>query len=104
MPMLSQLGRVELVDKENKKARVGDLMIDLFADDYPPVTHLLFTAATKHPAVLPWDQVEKIALAQKQIRVSSLRRAQTISDKELKKAVLLRRDILDAMVLDLQNR
>ena len=102
--MLSQLGRVELVDKENKKVRMDDLLIDLFAGDYPPVMHLLFTAETNRPAVLPWESVEQIALPQKQIRVSSLNQARTISDEELKKAVLLRRDILDAMVLDLQNR
>ncbi len=30
MPTLSQLGRIELIDKENNKARLADLMIDLF--------------------------------------------------------------------------
>jgi CBS domain-containing protein len=104
MPMLSQLGRVELVDKDNNKARVDDLVIDLFADDYPPVTALLFTAETNRTVVLPWEAVEHISLPQKQFRVSSLNQARPISDEQLKKAVLLKRDILDAMVLDLQNR
>jgi len=102
--MLSQLGRVELVDKDNNKARVDDLVIDLFADDYPPVTALLFTAETNRTVVLPWEAVEHISLPQKQFRVSSLNQARPISDEQLKKAVLLKRDILDAMVLDLQNR
>lgn len=104
MPMLSQLRRVELVDNENKKARMDDLLIDLFAGDYPPVTHLLFTTETSDTLVLPWEAVEHISLPQNQIRVSSLNQAQPISDEEVKKAVLLTRDILDAMVLDLQNR
>jgi len=51
-----------------------------------------------------WDAVQSINWKNKQIKVSDLTRAEEVSTKPSKDYVLLGREILDALLLDLQNR
>jgi CBS domain-containing protein len=105
MVMLSKLRRFELVDGEGRRARLADLAVALLEGDYPPVTHLFFFSQAKKQLMrLPWDAVEKFDEHASQIHVADLEAAQQVSLDALDHDVLLHHDILDALVLDLQNR
>ena len=54
--------------------------------------------------MLPWHAVKGIDWRRAQINVSSFESAQSVTEQSLRKVVLLRRDVLDALVLDLHNR
>jgi magnesium transporter len=105
MVMLSKLRRFRVVDDEGRGARLADLAVALLDGDYPPVTHLFFFSQAKKQLMrLPWEAVEKFDSHASQIRVANLDEAEEVSLDALDHDVLLRHDILDALVLDLQNR
>jgi len=100
MVMLTELLRFELRDAQERRARLADLCIALLDDDYPPVTHILFYDNGELKQI-DWSDVAEIAERQKQIRVGDLANARVI---EAETDVLLRRDIMDALILDLLGR
>jgi hypothetical protein len=51
--------------------------------------------------MLPWHDVNGIDWRQAQINVINFDSAQTVTEESLQREVLLRRDVLDALVLDL---
>ncbi len=104
MVMLSRLRRFELVDTQHRRAKLTDLAVALLEDDYPPVTRLLFRKPDKSEWSLPWSEVEQIDARACQIKVKDLEQAQSIAPDAPKKDVLLAHGIIDALVLDLQNR
>src|SRR5919199_57521 len=57
MVMLSELRRLRLVDNQRRDARLVDLVVDLSAGDYPPVTHVLFKSARGKQMAPAWGAV-----------------------------------------------
>jgi magnesium transporter len=104
MVMFSQLRRFDLADDEGRRASLMDLAVSLLGDDYPPVTRLFFLDSARKKRSLAWDQVSDIDLKARRINVRDLNEAQRESTNSIAKEVLLGDDILDALVLDLQNR
>jgi magnesium transporter len=104
MVMLSQLRRFKLADEQGRQASLVDLSVALLDGDYPPVTNLFFLNDKNKKQWLPWDQVQKIDLKGRQISVQDLKASKPLVAGSLGKDVLLGGDILDALVLDLQNR
>jgi len=103
MVMLSQLRRFDLTDDHGRRARLSDLSVDILDGDYPTVTRLYFQKA-KQTNSLAWEDVEAIDWPNRTIKVASLNEAQRESAKSLAGQVLLNDGILDALILDLQNR
>ena len=65
----------------------------------------VFISPTKTPeAFYSWEKVSAIDWEERAIKVSDLGEADKESKESMAKAVLLRAGILDALVLDLQNR
>ncbi|HEY3477032.1 MAG TPA: CBS domain-containing protein, partial [Anaerolineales bacterium] len=79
-----------------------DLVVSQLDTDYPFVTHLVYRRPDRSRGVLPWGAVEAIERANHQIRVKGY--AQTQDTEALGQAVWLRRDVLDALIINLQNR
>ncbi|MDQ3815023.1 MAG: CBS domain-containing protein [Armatimonadota bacterium] len=103
MAMLSQLRRLTLLDERQRRAPLRDLAVALLEGDYPPVTHLVFQNAEKQDVALPWQDVQSIDWQARQIQVADLAAAEP-SRQALREEVLLHRDILDALIIDIQNR
>jgi CBS domain-containing protein len=102
MVMLSELMRYRVIDGRGETTRLTDLAIRQLDTDYPPVTDLIYRQNQHAQGVLPWSAVERIDRAHRQIRVSDYRGARAI--ESLGQAVMLRSEVLDALILDLQNR
>jgi magnesium transporter len=102
MVMFSQLHEFHVRDENGAEARLHDLVVDLSAHDYPPVTRIVFRQ--HHRAHLHWDAVCRIDWRNHRINVRDLSKATRLADEPLEKAVLLDRDVLDALLLDLVNR
>lgn len=104
MVMLSRLRRFNVVDNHKPQAKLVDLAVDLLNGDYPPVTRLFFYDSDKQYTTLPWKSVEVIDWQTCEIKVSDLDAGQPTTPQSPKGDVLLNHDILDALILDLQNR
>lgn len=110
MPLLSNLLRFHVVDAEMRTARLDDLVIDLNANTYPPVTYLLYrlplpgSLGQNETRLLNWKNVSAIDRRAKAIRVDELEQGRLPEQDWLEKAILLKRDILDALMLDLHER
>lgn len=101
MVMLTQALRYNITDRSGRTARVADLCIDLLEDDYPPVTHIMF----RHEGKLrqeEWRNVSDFDWTNGRITVENIGSSEEQDDED--KHVLLVRDIMDALVLDLLGR
>ncbi|HEX8921454.1 MAG TPA: CBS domain-containing protein [Pyrinomonadaceae bacterium] len=104
MVMLSKLRRFILIDSRGRQARLQDFSVALLDGDYPPVTHLFFLNENKQQVRLPWEAVENIDWDACLIKVADIDQAQVATPDSPKEDVLIHHDILDALILDLQNR
>lgn len=104
MVMLSQLRRFEIQDEHGRQASLKDLSVALFDGDHPPVTRVFFVNSKNQTHSLPWENVRSIDWSVRQIKVADLKEARRESADSMAKEVLLADGILDALVLDLQNR
>ena len=101
MVMLTQILRYDVSDRAGRSARVADLCIDLLEEDYPTVTHILFD----HGGKLCQEELSNVAefdWANKRILMEDLDHCEEQNEED--KHVLLVRDIMDALVLDLLGR
>lgn len=103
MVMLSKLGRFEIKEVGERCERLADLSVALLDSDYPLVNYLFYKSDTKFMR-LSWDAVHSINWKNKQIQVSDFSLAEETSLEPNKDYVLLKHEILDALLLDLQNR
>jgi CBS domain-containing protein len=103
MFMLSELSRFRVADGRGAHARLDDLAVALLEGDHPPVTLVLYTGDDRHQRALKWEAV-KVERERKEIKVEDLGAGREVAPDSLKDEVLLTRDVLDALVLDLQNR
>ena len=99
MVMLTEALRFDITDERGQRAKLTDLCIALLEDDYPPVTHILFSQGNELRQI-DWTEVSALDRRRRQLRVRDLSSARSADDE---KDVLLRRDILDALILDLMN-
>lgn len=104
MVMLSQLRRFKVAGNQNAQARLSDLSVALLEGDYPPVTRLYFHNTGKEVQSLPWEDVKSIDWSKRSIEVSNLEKARKENRDSMAKEVLLADGILDALILDLENR
>lgn len=106
MPMLSSLLRYRVIDGEGWSARLADMVIDPTAEVYPAVTHLVcrLPLSPRVPLALSWKTVRSVDHRARIIRVESVEQGRSLETGWLEKAVLLKRDILDALMLDLHER
>jgi magnesium transporter len=102
MVMLSELLRFRITDASGESTKLTDLAIGKLDTDYPLVTHLIFREKQRETRILPWNDVKEIDRTHRQINVKNYEQAETID--RLGQAVCLRRDVLDALILNLQNR
>jgi CBS domain-containing protein len=103
MLMLSELLRFRVADERGARARLDDLAVALLEGDHPPVTLLLYTDDDGRRRSLRWEGA-RVARGEKEIRVKDLGAGRAVAPGALADEVLLARDVLDALVLDLQNR
>lgn len=104
MVLLSQLLRFKINDEHGSQAKLTDLSVALLESDHPRVSCLYFTDAKRRKRSLAWEKVRAIDWEERVIKVADLGEADKESKESMAKAVLLSAGILDAMVLDLQNR
>jgi magnesium transporter len=102
--MLSKLRYFRLLDDGGGRHALADIAVALLKRDYPAVTQFLYRNSEGEQMMLPWHAVKGIDWHQAQINVSSFDSAQSVTEESLRREVLLRRDVLDALVLDLHNR
>jgi CBS domain-containing protein len=102
MVMLSELQYYRVTDAKGENTKLHDLAISQLDTDYPIVTHIIYRKHPQAESVLPWNAVQKIDEATRQISVETLGQAKEIDT--LEQAVRLSRDVLDALILNLQNR
>ena len=102
--MLSKLRRFRLRDEAGRGYQLSDLVVAVLENDYPAVTHLLYKNTERNEMMLPWDAVSSIDWQRSEIEVGGFNAAEAATEDWLGKAVLLRRDVVDALVLDLHNR
>ena len=100
MVMLSELRRFHLVDGQQRRVRLLDVAVALLDVDYPPVTQVLFQQDAE-PRSLPWEAIQSLDWQARYLHVTDLEAGQAISSQD---AILLQRDIVDALILDLQHR
>jgi hypothetical protein len=104
MVLFSDLQRFALVDGRGQRARLLDAAIELSVGDYPPVTLLVFVGRAGSPTALPWEAVTAHDWRRRRLVVANLDAAPAAERDSFERAVLLKRDVLDALVLDLANR
>lgn len=102
MPFFSNLRRWAVVDERGRRGRVIDLVADMLAAEYPPVTHVLFKAADRTRRAIVCDSACGVDQKAGVFRVSDLDRSEEVDDDG--GDVWLGRDVLDSLVLDLENR
>ncbi|HEV3100122.1 MAG TPA: CBS domain-containing protein [Candidatus Udaeobacter sp.] len=102
MAMLSKLQYFRLFG-DGRRYALADIAASL-KTDYPAVTHFLYRNSERKQMMLPWHAVKGIDWRHGQINVSNFDSAQSVTEESLRREVLLRRDVLDALVLDLHNR
>jgi CBS domain-containing protein len=95
--MLSDLLHFGVAAAHGGTSRLVDLAIGELDTDHPAVTHLVYSEG-----LLPWKRVKAIDAANRQIQVEKYSQKQDLDT--MPQAVLLRRDVLDALIIDLQNR
>ncbi len=100
MVMFTEILRYQIEDDKRRRTPLVDLGIELLEDDYPPVTHVLFDHGGKLRKV-KWSDVAKIDARAKLIHIADF---DTVREREDEHDLLLGRDLLDALVLDLLGR
>lgn len=105
MLMLSELKKFRIVDSQGNRIKLVDLAIkDSAKVDYPPVYRLYFFNESGELASLRWETVREIKLKERLILVESFSGGEVFSPEVLAKEIFLLRDVLDAIIVDLQNR
>lgn len=103
MVMLSELLYYRVTNDKGESSKLTDLIINQLDTDYPLVTYLLYRpAGRREECALPWNRVKAIDRVTREIKVQDEQHVKNIT--ELGQAVRLRRDVLDALILDLQRR
>jgi CBS domain-containing protein len=104
MLLLSKLSRFEIVDRHGRRSRLEDLSVAMLKGDYPPITSLIYSVDKEQSLRLPWEAVNRLDTASGRIEVDDLCAGKRLDDDTRRREVLLRRDVQDALLLDLEHR
>jgi hypothetical protein len=104
MPLLSTFLQFRVGDDSGRRYDLDDIAIRLQESDYPAVTHFLYRNSEREQMMLPWHAVTGIDWRNARMNVNNFGAAQSVTDESSPQEVLLRRDVLDALVLDLNKR
>ena len=104
MPLLSTFLQFRVGDDSRQQYDLEDIAIALLESDYPAVTHLVYRNSERQHMILPWHAVNGIDWPGCRIHAKNFDAAQPITERSLRQEVLLKRDVLDALVLDLFKR
>lgn len=99
MVMLSDFLRFRVQGPSGRWTGLKDVIVDLSAGDYPPVTRLVFRTP-KGPTELPWEAVSGVDWRKRRVRLDARGHGRAAPDEALRHSVLLKRDVMDALVLD----
>lgn len=102
MVILSELLRFRLTDGQ-RRFKLADVAVAILDEAYPPVEQLYYRVNGEFRAVA-WEEVAAIDWRGREIKVGSLETGVVVTQEEMAQVVLLGRDVLDALLLDLQNR
>jgi CBS domain-containing protein len=100
MVMLSDLVRRAVIDRDGRRARLVDVGVDLARADRPPVVRLVVQNGNAG-RVVPIEQVVGFG---DPIQVTDLSESTPSTEELLAEGDLLRRDVLDMLVLDLDRQ
>jgi len=103
MVMFSAFMNFLVVDGQGGKFRLADAEIELADNEYPPITHLIIRDTPRKKVKVAWDAVRSVDWDSAQVKITNLNACEDVS-AESKEDVLLRRDVLDSLILDLQRR
>lgn len=104
MVMFSEFARFTLVDEQGRRARLIDAAIDAAAGDHPPVRDLVVRYPGRRQSVLEWGAVRSVDWRRRRIVVADLSAGNLESTQALTHSVLLKRDLMDALVVDVEHR
>ncbi len=104
MVMLSQLRRFKVAGRHNDAARLTDLSVALLEGEHPLVTRIYFLNNERSIESLPWGEVKSIDWTARLIQVNDLQKSRKEDKDSMARQVLLAGGILDALILDLENR
>jgi hypothetical protein len=104
MPLLSTFLRFRIFDDTGRRFDLDDVAVALLESDYPAVTHFVCQNSEHRRMMLSWDAVTGIDWPHSRIHVKNFDTAQPATDGSLRQEGLLKRDVLDALVLDLCKR
>ena len=99
--MLSELRAFGVVDSSGGRAHLLDLAVDLGAGDHPPATALICGRRGEQRRQLPWSAVTRVDALERRLVVPDLSAGTPAPADGLADAVLLRRDVMDAQIVDL---
>lgn len=101
MVMLSEFLRFQMIDSQGRVGKLSDVAIGELDVDYPLVTYLILRPDRQSETVFPWNSVEEIDWRKRQIQLDPDRKVH--DSAVLEQLVRLKRDVLDALILDLQH-
>lgn len=104
MVMLSRLLRHRVTAAGDRQASLLDLVVDLSTGDYPTVTRLIVRGPDGQERELPWSEVKAADWSDGHLQVTDLEAARPVDPEQFFSAVLLKRDVMDALVLDLERQ
>jgi magnesium transporter len=98
--LLSHLRRFRVRDEHGTEGTFSDLELEVGDHEYPPIRSVLATykGACRRAKLVAVDTAARV------LRVEDLRDCQEFSRTELDGALLLIRDVLDSLLIDLQHR
>lgn len=105
MVMLSELRRQVVIDDRDRKGRFLDMAVDLATGDYPTLTRIFYQGLDGTQVEVPWDAVKSSDWGNGGgVHIHDLAAGRPAPNESLRGAVLLKRDVLDSLVLDILNR
>lgn len=102
--LVSELERFVLADSLGHRAKPSDLSVNLTDGDHPPICFILFKNEKGIEVALPSDAIKRIDCSRRLFEADDLASAHPSSAELLAGQALRRRDVLDALVLDLEDR
>lgn len=101
--MLSELVRFRIGGAAGGEGRLIDVVADAASGDYPAITRFVYRAGGRRYQ-LPWTAVLKLDERRRRLTVPDLTNARAAPAASLESVVLLKRDVMDALLLDLAGR
>src|SRR5258707_15810015 len=89
-------------DARAHRVKLAAFVVDVAREGYPPVPHILFPQTSRKHEVLPWNAVESVNHAARQIKVKDIEASELAPEEWLRRKVLLS-DVHDSLILDLEH-